>query len=163
MGTVSAEKVEALLRRLCPIYEHIGLQVASVGDELSCTVPLIEANGNHLGGMHAAIQWAAAECLGGVAYTAHPELGRCWVAVRQVTIDFVAEARTDIRAVARFGPTDVAQVAEQLDMHGKAEYALDITICDLAGDKVATATGRYYLRRLDVDSATAMNGSVVRS
>lgn len=51
MGTVSAEKVEALLRRLCPIYEHIGLQVASVGDELSCTVPLTEANGNHLGGI----------------------------------------------------------------------------------------------------------------
>jgi acyl-coenzyme A thioesterase PaaI-like protein len=139
--------IEAKIRRMCPLYEHIGLRVESVSGTVACSVPLTPANANHLGGMHAAVQWALAEAVGGVAYFAHPELGPCWIAVRDVSIQFAAVARTDLRAQARFGRADIDAIAAQLDANGTADYTLDIPVNDAAGRVVTTATGHYYLRR----------------
>lgn len=140
-------EIQAMIRRLCPLYQHIDLRVETVSDPVACTVPLTAANANHLGGMHAAVQWALAEAVGGVAYFAHPELGPCWIAVRDVSIEFNAVARTDLRAEARFGAADVAAIARQLDAHGTAEYTVDLAVRDTAQRIVTTATGHYYLRR----------------
>lgn len=146
-ATVTPERVEGILRRLCPLYEAIELRVESLGDELAVCVPCTPANGNHLGGVHAAVLWAAAESIGGIAYSAHPELGRCWIAVRSVSIAFLAVARTDVRATATFDRDAVRRVAESLGQRGSATYALDISVTDADGVVVATAVGDYYLRR----------------
>ncbi|MBW3664333.1 MAG: DUF4442 domain-containing protein [Actinobacteria bacterium] len=146
--------IEAELRRLFPLYEHIGLRVESLGDTIVCAVPLTEANSNHLGGVHAAVQWAVAEATGGVVYFAHPEFGPCWIAVRNVTIEFLKVARTDLRAEATCGAAAVASIAEQLDGRGIAEYAIDISLRDTADQVVTTAVGHYYLRRTTGDRET---------
>lgn len=153
--SITPAGVEAMIRRMCPLYEHIGLRVESVGDTIACTVPLTVANGNHLGGMHAAVQWALAEAVGGVAYFAHPELGSCWIAVRDVRIEFAAVARTDLRAEATFTAADVAAITAQLDSHDTADYHVTITLRGADGQSVTTATGHYYLRRTDASDVTA--------
>lgn len=139
--------IEARLRRLCPLYEHIGMRVESVGDVVAVTVPLIDANVNHLGGMHAAVQWAVAEALGGIGFLVHPELGDCWIVVRDVTIAFERVARTGLRAEAAFDAALVAGIASQLDATGRADYEVAITLRDTTGEVVTTATARYHLRR----------------
>lgn len=147
-SAVNPARIEAMVHGLCPLYEHIGLRVDRVDTVIACTVPLNEANSNHLGGVHAAVQWAVAEAIGGIAYFARPELGPCWIAVRDVTIVFTKVARTDLTAEATFGARQVAAIAEQLDRKGTADYEVDISLRDSAGDVVTSAVGHYYLRRI---------------
>jgi acyl-coenzyme A thioesterase PaaI-like protein len=148
--------IEATVRKMCPLYTHIGLRVETLGDTIAATVPLTPANTNHLGGVHAAVQWALAEAVGGIAYFAHPELGPCWIAVRDVTIAFASVARTALRAEASFGAAQVDSILRQLDEHGTADYAVDINVRDTAGRVVTTATGHYYLRRTESGNQTTM-------
>ncbi len=150
--------IEAMVRRMCPLYEHIGLRVESLNDTIACTVPLTEANGNHLSGMHAAVQWALAEAVGGIAYLAHPELGPCWIAVRDVRIEFAAVARTDLRAEATFGAAQIASIKGQLDAHGTADYTVAIALSDADEQIVTTATGHYYLRRTVTQTPASIAG-----
>ena len=146
-STMEAE-LQAYLWKILPIYAYIGLIVESCGSVVQCSVPMIDPNRNHLGGMHAAVQWAVAEMLGGVAYYAHKaELGECWAVVRDVSISFLKPAMTDIRARASFGEAEVAQIKAQLDAAGKAEFVLDIELLDATNTLVTTGRGKYYLRR----------------
>src|SRR5947209_3081399 len=124
---LTPRQIDAILRGL-PLYEHIGLTVEKAGDVLECKAPITKSNSNHLGGMHAAVMWAAAEALGGIAYTAHPEFGACWFVVREVSISFKRVARTDIRARALFDSGSVAAITKQLVERGKAEYLLDVEL-----------------------------------
>ncbi|MEW6472010.1 MAG: PaaI family thioesterase [Actinomycetota bacterium] len=146
-GAADAAALEARLRLLIPLYEHIGIRIESVGEVLACTVPLTEANANHLGGVHAAVQWAAAEVLGGIAFLAHPELGDCWIVVPDLNITFKRVARTALRAEAVFDAVRVDDVAAQLAATGRADYEVAMTLRDTTGDVVATAVGHYHLRR----------------
>lgn len=139
--------LEARVREMCPLYEHIGLCIERLDDVIACSVPLSASNVNHLGGMHAAVQWAVAEAIGGIAYFAHPELGDCWIAVRDVTITFHRVARTDLRAEARFDADHRSAIVEQLDAEGTADYQVEIVLIDTDGTAVTTAVGHYYLRR----------------
>ncbi len=148
---VSASAIEAKIWRMCPLYEHIDLRVESIGDTVACTVPLTVANTNHLGGMHAAVQWAVAEAVGGVGFFAHPELGECWLAVRDVTISFVTVATTALRAEARFDAAQVASIAAQLTDRQRANYEVECVLRDTSGQVVTTATGHYHLRRSESD------------
>jgi acyl-coenzyme A thioesterase PaaI-like protein len=146
-GAVDIPELEARLHGLLPLYGHIGLRIVSLGDVLACTVPFTEANANHLGAVHAAVQWAAAEALGGLAYFAHPEFGECWIAVRDVSIDFKRVARTALRAEAVFDAPMVRDVAAQLAAHGRADYEIHMMLRDTSGGVVTTAVGHYVLRK----------------
>jgi acyl-coenzyme A thioesterase PaaI-like protein len=148
-GAVEAPGVEAWLRDLIPLYQHIGLRIERLDDVLACTVPLTEANANHLGGVHAAVQWAAAEVLGGLAYFAHPELGDCWIVVRDLTISFKQVARSALRAEATFDAAMVDDVAAQLAATGRADYEIAMSLHNTAGEVVTTAVGHYHLRRVE--------------
>jgi acyl-coenzyme A thioesterase PaaI-like protein len=60
--------IRRFLWKKAPIYKHIGLTVESAGNGVySCRIPLNVQNGNHIGTIHACIQWAAAEMLGGLS------------------------------------------------------------------------------------------------
>ena len=143
----SEAELEAWLRSVLPLYEYIGLRIDSWGEAIQCSVPLTPENRNHFGAMHAAVQWAVAETVGGVAYFAHAdELGDCWVAVRAVTIEFRRPAMTDVRARARFGTTDAEKLRAELEATGRAQYVVEIELLDANDAQIATATGRYHLR-----------------
>ncbi|HZQ79893.1 MAG TPA: DUF4442 domain-containing protein [Acidimicrobiia bacterium] len=145
--SVDIPELEARLHQLLPVYEYIGLRIESLGEVLACTVPLTEANANHLGAIHAAVQFAAAEALGGIAYFAHPEWGECWIAVRDVSIAFKRVARTSLRAEAVFDTAMATDVAAKLAAHGRADYELDMMLRNTGGEVVTTAVGHYVLRR----------------
>ena len=146
-------EIQALLWRLLPLYEDIGLKVESLGDVLALSVPVSDANSNHLGGVHAAVQWASAEALGGLAYFAHPEFGDCWIAVRDVSITFKRVARTALRSEAVFDAAMVDDVSAQLASSGRADFELQMKILDTAGEVVTTAVGHYHFRRIEDEGA----------
>jgi acyl-coenzyme A thioesterase PaaI-like protein len=152
----AAAAMQAWAWRSCPIYEYIGMQVLEVGERIVCAVPLTGPSENHIGSMHAAAQWAMAEAVGGIAYFHNRSaLGRCWIVVERVEIDFIAVARSDVTAEAQFGPSRIASLRSALDHHKKARFELRIDLLDSNRAPVARATGHYYLRRDEPSAAVA--------
>ena len=61
------DKIQSFLWKLIPFYEHVELSIESARDGVyRCRLPLNDRTKNHLGTVHAAIQWASAEVLGGL-------------------------------------------------------------------------------------------------
>ncbi|WP_447929896.1 YiiD C-terminal domain-containing protein [Sphingopyxis fribergensis] len=144
--------IEATLRQLCPLYKHVELSVESAQDGVyRCRVPLNAANGNHLGTVHAAIQWAAAEMLGGLVLMpiiGPHRLATMHVAVRSVSIDFRRPARSAIIAEALFDEQEASEVRRLIDDGKDATFCLHAVVRDDNGETVATTEAVYVARPL---------------
>lgn len=137
-----------MLRQMLPLYESIGLTVEQMSDVLECSVPLSPHNSNHLGTLHAGVQWAAAEMLGGLIYMMHMQtLGNCSPVVCEVNIKFLKAATSRIRARTRFDVSRVKALADTLDRESKAFFELDIELLDDADVVVSTVVAKYRYRR----------------
>jgi acyl-coenzyme A thioesterase PaaI-like protein len=159
LGARSAAELQHALHQVLPLYAVIGLQIDRLGDEPVCSVPLTAVNSNHLGSMHAAVIWAVAEAVGGLAYFGNAvDLGNCWIVVRDFTIRFKKPPRTRVHARTLFGPQQREQVKADLGASGMADYALEVVLVDDHDGVVATATGQYHLRR--PQSPSTVTGAV---
>ncbi|MEM8942030.1 MAG: DUF4442 domain-containing protein, partial [Pseudomonadota bacterium] len=96
-------RVESRLRELLPLYKHIDLTIESVsGGVFRCKIPLNEANKNHFGTVHAALQFAVAEVLGGLVGESLGVLNDQHVGVvKNFEIHFKKPATTDVIAETR--------------------------------------------------------------
>jgi len=144
--------VEATIRRLCPLYAQIDLSVESVRDGIyRCRVPLNRANGNHLNTIHAAIQWAAAEMLGGlvaIRIIGPERLNAMHAAVQSVSIDFKRPARTAIIAEALFDEQEAREIKQLIDDGKDATFRVNAVVRSESGETVAATEAVYVLRRL---------------
>ena len=140
-------RIEARLKRNFPIYEHVGLEIESVSDGIyRCAVPLQESNANHIATVHAAIQWAAAEVLGGMVVMSVFGSQPVFAVVPHVAIDFTRPARSAIRAEALFAEAEAALLRETFEREGEAEFSLRAVIRREDGSEVAAADARYLVR-----------------
>ncbi len=148
----SETELQMLWKRLCPIYEHVGLVIESARDGVyRCRVPLNAVTRNHLGTVHAAIQWASAEVLGGIVGTAlfdEDDFSKLYGAVKSVSIEFLRPARSDIVAETSFSEAKAEKVRALIEDGENAEMPLDIVVCDEAGEAVATVKALYVIRPL---------------
>ena len=142
------ERIGKLFRELLPLYEHIDLSVecASAG-VFRCRVPLNEANSNHFDTVHAALQFAAAEMLGGLVAESLGLLGGQYLGVvRKFEIEFKTPATTDITAEAHVSDDELSAVVDRLNASGRVDFDVDSTVTDEQGTVVATARGTYAIR-----------------
>jgi uncharacterized protein (TIGR00369 family) len=152
--TLSEASIQAYLWKVLPIYEHVGLTVESARDEVyRCRVPLNEQNRNHINTVHAAIQWAAAEVLGGLVIVGNFDLGELFAVVRSVSIEFLRPARSAIVAEACFTEAQAEELRRELADRDEAEFALDAVIRDESGTEVARSNARYLIRKRSARSA----------
>ena len=141
----SIASIQSLLWDLFPIYNHIGLTVESVSNGLyRCRIPINDQNLNHIRTIHACIQWAAAEVLGGLVVIANLDHSRLFFVVRTVTIRFLKPARTDVSAEAFFA---VKEIQDKLMLQGEAGFDLDAVIRDNHGTIVAETSAEYLIRK----------------
>ncbi len=141
------QKLQASLYRRLPLYEHIGLTILEAGNRNRFRVPLNERNKNHFGSVHAALQWAVAEAVGGVAgttLTALKNSGEYFLVVKQVTIDFLKPAMTDVDALVIITDEQIATIDQDLKEHGKVEWELNCDITNSTGEIVAKTNATYY-------------------
>ena len=139
---------ERAFRKLSPLYDHIDLTVESASDGVfRCSVPLEERNSNHAQTMHAAIQWAAAEALGGVAFAAMGlDLRKYLGVVKSAHIDFKRPATTRITAETSFPEARVEAVKAELEEQGRCDFELDVVVRGESGKTVAEAHCVYAIR-----------------
>jgi acyl-coenzyme A thioesterase PaaI-like protein len=139
--------VESLLKGLIPLYRHIDLVIECVRDgEYRCRIPLNEKTRNHFDTVHAAIQFASAEVLGGLVVQGNFLADRLFIAVLGVSIEFERAAKTEIIAQTHFGEAEVAAVRRDLEAHGEARFELHGSIRDTSDREVATTVSRYLVR-----------------
>lgn len=141
------EKLQASLYRQLPLYEHVGLTVLEAGNRNRFRVPLNERNKNHFGSVHAALQWAVAEAAGGIAgatLTALNKNSEYFLVVKQVTIDFLKPAMTDVDALVIITDEQIAAIDRGLAAHGKVEWILNCEIKNTRDEVVARTTATYY-------------------
>jgi len=140
--------IQSFLWDIFPIYRHIGLTVELAGSGLyRCRIPMSEQNRNHIGTIHACIQWAAAEVLGGLVVVANFDHSRLFYVVRTVTIRFLKPARTDLTAEAFLTDERVKDLQDKLMRHGEAGFELDAVVRDNNGAIVAETSAEYLIRK----------------
>lgn len=147
MGDVEAG-IEAQLRARLPLYEHMGLRVESASNGVfRCAVPLREGNLNHFRTVHAALQWAAAEALGGLVwFSTHPDESRFVPVIRRYTIEFKKPAWTEVVAETRFSDAEAAAMDAALERDGRYDFELESVIRNADGEIVAEGKGAYAIR-----------------
>ncbi|WP_277588697.1 YiiD C-terminal domain-containing protein [Pseudomonas chlororaphis] len=149
---LDVSQASAMLRKMLPLYESIGLTVEHMSDVLECSVPFSRHNQNHLGTLHAGVQWSAAEMLGGLLYMTHMQtLGNCSPVVCEVNIKFLKAATSRIRARTRFDADQVQALKTTLDSENKAFFDLNIELLDDADLVVSTVVAKYRYRRATSD------------
>lgn len=149
-GSVEAQ-IQALLHQVCPLYEHIGLSVEHARDGVyRCRVPLTPANVNHLGTVHAALQWALGEVSGGLAVLSifpPARFAQLYAAVTWVECEFVRPARGALIAEARMSGAEHDRVREAVDAGEEGRFGLEITVrLEESRDVVAHLRAKYIVR-----------------
>lgn len=136
-------------RSACPLFEHIGLTVESVEDEIyRCHVPLTKTNSNHLNTMHAAIQMAVVEVLGGIvgmSIVSPSDRTRAFGVVRSVSVEFLRPARTSVIAETRFETDRANRLRAAIANREDSEFTLESEVRDESGQVVAKATSKYFV------------------
>ena len=137
------------LYRELPIYEHTKATVEELGSTVRCRIPLNENNKNHFGAVHAALQFAVCEMAGGLAINQCSAIqgGDFLLVVRDLNIEYLKPAMTDIEAVAKISEQQLSEIDSALRDDGKMELELGIELFDTEGTVVARATGSYYASR----------------
>ncbi|MDP6979971.1 MAG: YiiD C-terminal domain-containing protein [Myxococcota bacterium] len=149
-------RVERSLRKNFPIYEYMDFKVESAsGGVYRAAVPLNEENSNHFDTVHAALQWASLEALGGLVWIAvKPEDRSLLPVVKRFEIDFKRPATTDITAETKFSESEAAAMRAALAADGRCDFELESTIRNTAGEVVAEGKGFYSVRK-----ASAITGA----
>ncbi|HIG02705.1 MAG TPA: DUF4442 domain-containing protein [Myxococcales bacterium] len=141
-------RLEKGLRRTFPIYDFVGLEVQSARDGIyRCFVPFRPENLNHIATIHAAIQWAASEVLGGLVMMSALGGVPFFAVVKKVTIEFKRPARSGISAQTEFTEDAAKKLRADFEREGEAGFTLHTVVRDDKGVEVAAADAEYLARR----------------
>ena len=139
---------EAQYKQSCPLYDFFGLKVLELSDEsFKVSMPLNEATCNHVGMIHAGVLFAAGEILGGMVVSKHlSDPVRFQPVVRDLKIEFLKPALTEITASAHFDSATAQAMNQELAQSGRFDFVLEAELKDTNNQVVAKTTANYALR-----------------
>lgn len=121
----------------------LGMQLAPAGCEHILELPGSALLINHVGTIHASVQFALAEAGSGEFLLR--QLGEAqeqvFAVLRTSTVKFRKPAHGELRAIARFADTDAAQLSAALASRGRALVAILVVVADTQG--VVTMSGQF--------------------
>lgn len=131
-----------------PIAHKMGLKVVEARPGFAATTVPAEGNGNHFGVIYAGVLFTVAEILGGIIPLITFDTAKYFPLVKNLDIQFVAMATSDVRAQASLDDETIARVEAEAAERGKADFTLEAVVTDADGQTVATTRGLYQLRAL---------------
>ena len=129
-----------------PIAHKMGLKVVEARPGFAATTVPAEGNGNHFGVIYAGVLFTVAEILGGIIPLITFDTAKYFPLVKNLDIQFVAMAKSDVRAEASLDDETIARVEAEAAERGKADFTLEAAVTDTDGQTVATTRGLYQLR-----------------
>jgi thioesterase domain-containing protein len=131
-----------------PIAHKMGVQVAEARPGFAATTVPAEGNGNHFGVIYAGVLFTVAEVLGGIISLITFDRSKYFPLVKNLDIQFVAMAKSDVRAEAILDDETIARIEAEAAERGKADFTLEAVVTDADGQTVATTRGLYQLRAI---------------
>jgi len=136
------------LESTIPIAHKMGVQVVEARPGFAATIVPAEGNGNHFGVIYAGVLFTVAEVLGGIIPLITFDRSKYFPLVKNLDIQFVAMAKSDVRAEASLDDATIARVEAEAAQRGKADFTLEAVVTDADGQTVATTRGLYQLRTI---------------
>jgi len=135
------------------INRAMGMRLAPAGSDHIVTLPASALLLNHVGSVHASVQFALAEAGSGELLLQH--LGaaqdQVFAVLRTSSVKFRKPAHGELRAAAHFADTDAETLSANLTSRGRALVAVLVEVADTQG--VVTMTGQFdwFLQRQTVE------------
>jgi len=143
-----APAMNGAIESTIPIAHKMGLKVVEARPGFAATTVPAEGNGNHFGVIYAGVLFTVAEILGGIIPLITFDTAKYFPLVKNLDIQFVAMAKSDVRAQASLDDATIARVEAEAAERGKADFTLEAVVTDADGQTVATTRGLYQLRAL---------------
>ena len=131
-----------------PIAHKMGLKVVEARPGFAATTVPAEGNGNHFGVIYAGVLFTVAEILGGIIPLITFDTTKYFPLVKNLEIQFVAMAKSDVRAEASLDDEEIARIEAEAGERGKSDFTLEAVVTDADGKTVATTRGLYQLRAI---------------
>jgi thioesterase domain-containing protein len=131
-----------------PIAHKMGVKVVEARPGFAATTVPAEGNGNHFGVIYAGVLFTVAEVLGGIIPLITFDTAKYFPLVKTLDIQFVAMAKSDVRAEASLDDEAIARIEAEAAERGKADFILEAVVTDADGKTVATTRGLYQLRAI---------------
>lgn len=146
---MDAKQIEATVKQVLPLASFMDVEVLTASEgEYRCKVPLNEKTKNHFNSIHAAIQWAGAELLGGLVWIRNYPGDGFNLVLKEMNIRFLKPAMDDVEACAKFNEAQVNAMKSELKENGRHDFQLAAEITDKEGTVLAETTGCYAIRKL---------------
>jgi thioesterase domain-containing protein len=142
------ETMNGALGSTIPIADKMGVKIVEARPGFAATTVPAEGNGNHFGVIYAGVLFTVAEVLGGIVPMITFDTAKYFPLVKNLEIQFVAMAKSDVRAEASLDDETIARVEAEAAQRGKADFTLDAVVTDADGQSVATTRGLYQLRAI---------------
>jgi thioesterase domain-containing protein len=142
------DMMNGALESTIPIAHKMGVKVVEARRGFAATSVPAEGNGNHFGVIYAGVLFTVAEVLGGIIPLITFDRSKYFPLVKNLDIQFVAMAKSDVRAEATLDDETIARVEAEAAERGKADFTLEAVVTDADGQTVATTRGLYQLRAL---------------
>jgi acyl-coenzyme A thioesterase PaaI-like protein len=142
------DAMNAAIESTIPIAHTMGVKVVEARPGFAATTVPAEGNGNHFGVIYAGVLFTVAEVLGGIIPLITFDRSKYFPLVKNLDIQFVAMAKSEVRAEATLDDETIARVEAEAAERGKADFALEAVVTDTDGQTVATTRGLYQLRAI---------------
>jgi acyl-coenzyme A thioesterase PaaI-like protein len=140
------ETMNGALESTIPIAHQMGVRVVEARRGYAAATVPVEGNGNHFGVVYAGVQFTVAEILGGIISLSTFDTAKYFPLVKNVDINFVGMARSELRAEAALDDETIARTEAEAAQRGKADFTLEAVVTDADGQPVANTRGLYQLR-----------------
>jgi acyl-coenzyme A thioesterase PaaI-like protein len=145
------DAMAAGMTQAVPFAGFVGVEISNIGEGESLVVlPERPELANHVGSQHAGALFTAAEAASGAAFLGAfaERLGDVTPLARSAEISYEKIARGPIEARAKLG-VPAAEALATLDAEGKVVFPCEVVLTDSDGNRVATASVEWHVRRND--------------
>ena len=107
----------------------------------------LAGNENHIGSMYAGALFTLAEIPGGALFLTSFDVQRFYPLIKEMNLRFRRPATSDITVEARLSDEEITRIQAEAEQNGKADYHLELQLCDASGEVVAQTRALYQLRK----------------
>ena len=107
----------------------------------------LSGNQNHIGTLYAGALFTLAEIPGGALFLTSFDVQRFYPLIKEMNLRFRRPATSDITVEARLSDEEIARIQAEAEHNGKADYHLELQLCDASGEVVAQTRALYQLRK----------------
>lgn len=136
-----------VLESIIKIVDAMGIRIVDMWDRHVKVLLPLQPNINHIGTMYAGSLFTVGEYIGGPLFIASFDHTRFYPIVKAINIQFRRPATTDVTVEATLSEAEVEAIQREAEAKGKADWKMDLSIKDQAGEICCLVQGVWQMRK----------------